>query len=492
MLAVAVLTIVAFIFLYNTSQLDELASTRTPTIYGHRLSPGAIERQVKNYHLTLALGQFDLVQKLGGTGGDQSAALTEFVWNLLILQHQAHILGVQPTDGEVEARIKALPVFQTGSQFDPLKYAAFVREQLSPRGFTERQLEEVMRDSLRLEKISEIVESPAAAGEGELRGVARVLQPVTGAFIRFDAAAAAAGVRLDPSEVAAFFERSKASLNAKETRAVRYVAFQLPAGTKLEGRAKADEMQKLTDQAIRFSDALGSSSLAGAAAGAGLKVLLTPAFDREGNFAPAAGSDGPDRALIASLAPPAFLLASVGKATDVIQSGEALYVAELAEIQPARPLTLAEATPAIDARLRQAKAAEALQATAAQKMQVVREALGAGKTFAEAAKAAGLTPEPISNLSPKDESLTQEQRRAVFTTLALQDGEISSFEPAPWGGMCVYLQSRGPLAAADFDAKREEFRAELLENKRGLLFTEWLRSCREDAKISVPGGQRGG
>ncbi|MEI6072968.1 MAG: SurA N-terminal domain-containing protein [Verrucomicrobiae bacterium] len=491
MLVVAVLTIVAFIFLYNTSQLDELASTRNPTIYGQRMSPGTIDRQVKNYQLTLALGQFDLMQKLGGNGADQSAALTEFVWNLLVLQHQARVLGVHPTDEEVAARIKAVPVFQTQGQFDPVKYAAFLREQLVPRGFTERQLEEVMRDSLRVEKISAVVESPAAAGELELRDAARVLQPVTGSFVRFDAAAAAAGIRLAPSEVATVFERSQASLNTKESRVVRYVAFQLPAETKLEGRAKVEELQKLTDRAIKFSDSLSTSSLAGAAAAAGLNVVTSPAFDREGNFGgtPAAGEA--DRTLVAGMAPPSFLLNAVGKATDVIQSGEALYVAELVEINPARPLTLAEATPLIEARLRQTKADEAIRVGAAEKIRTLREAVASGKPFDDAAKSAGLTPEPLANLSPMSESLTPEQRRVVSTTLSLKDGEISAFEPAPWGGVCVYLQSRGPLAEAEFAAKRSEIRAGLLENKRSLLFAEWLRSCREEAKITMPGGRRG-
>ena len=89
MLVVAVLTIVAFIFLYNTTQLDELATVKNPTIYGKSLTPLAIDRQVKNYQLTLALGPLDLLQKLGGASQDQDRALTEFVWNLLVLQHQS-------------------------------------------------------------------------------------------------------------------------------------------------------------------------------------------------------------------------------------------------------------------------------------------------------------------------------------------------------------------------------------------------------------------
>lgn len=491
MLLVAILTIVAFIFLYNTAQLDELASTRNPSIYGQTLTPGAIDRQEKNYQLTLALGQFDLVSKLGGGGADPSASLTDFVWNLLILQHESRALGVVPTDAEVAARIKALPVFQTEGQFDPTKYAAFVSEQLAPRGFTERQLEEVMRDALRLDRVAAIVESPAAVGDPEIRAAARVLQQVTGGVVRFDAAAVAAAVKIDPSEVATYFDRNKESLTTQETRSVRFVAFALPKDLKLDGRAKVEALQKLAGEAIAFSDALATTPFDEAAAAAGLVVQSTPAFDRKGSAASPLQEPGQE-GVIAALAPPAFLIPAAGKTSDVIEYGDGLYVAQLAELNPSRPLTLEEASPAIEARLRQVRAGEMLQSSAAAKVQALREAVASGKSFSEAAAAAGLQVEPLDKLAPMSESLTPDQRRFLMPTLSLKDGEVSGFEPAPWGGFAVYLQSRAPLAEADLAERKSEIQQSLLDNERGLLFAEWLRASREAAKISMPGGPRGG
>ena len=489
MLIIAILTIVAFIFLYNRGPLDDLAANRSPIIYGQTLTPGAIDRQVKNYQLTLALGQYDLASKLGGTGADQASSLTEFVWNLLIIQHQARALGVEPTDLQVADRIKAVPVFQTDSQFDPLKYGAFVRDQLAPRGFSERQLEEVMRDALRLDRLEALVESPAAIGEKEIRETARVLQPVTAEFVRFNAEDAARGLQIAPEEVAGFFERNKSNLNTSETRAVRYVAFELPAGSKLEGRAKVDELQKLADQATKFTDSLATVPCGQAAASAGLTVRSTPAFDRTGTL-PGSLSKIPPKEVVSAIAPPAFLLPAVGKVSDVLQSGDAFYVVELTELNPARPLTLAESTPSIEARLRETKAGQALHSSAGEKIKALRAALGTGKKFAEAAGEAGLVVESLDNIVPMGESLTPDQRRVVSSTLSLKDGELSGFEPAPWGGLCVYLQSRGPLADAELAAKRDEIRQSLLENKRGMLFAEWLRNSREEAKISIPGKPR--
>ena len=503
MLIIAVLTIVAFIFLYNRGPLDDLAATRNPKIYGQTLTPGTLERQAKNYQLTLALGQYDLVSKLGGGGADQATSVSEFVWNLIILQHQAAALGVEPTSRQVEDRIKAVPAFQTSNQFDPLKYRAFLAEQLVPRGFTERQLEEVMRDALRLEKIEAVVGSPVAVGEQEIRETARVLQPVTAEYVRFDTGEAAKGVQIAPEEIAGYFERNQSGLNTRETRAVRYVAFGLPEGSKLEGRAKVDALQKLADQATKFADSLADMPFDQAAGAVGLTVRSTPPFDRSGVLPEVTQVNAESldqiqsilekiapKEIVSAIAPATFLLPAVGKVSDIIQSGDAFYIVELHDLNPARPLTLAEATPSIEARLREAKADQLLHSSAGEKIKALRAAVAARKPFAEAAAEAGLKVESLDNIAPMGDSLTPEQRRVVSSTLALKDGELSGFETAPWGGLCVFLQSRGPLDDKELAAKRDEIRQSLIENKRGLLFAEWLRVCREDAKISVPGKPR--
>lgn len=495
MLVIAILTIVAFIFLYNQGPLDDLAETRNAKIYGQTLTQANIDRQVKNYQLTLALGQYDLVSKLGGAGGDQASAVSEFVWNLLVLQHQAKALGVEPTDLQVAERIKAIPVLQTNNQFDPVKYAAFLREQLAPRGFSERQIEEVMRDALRLEKVEAIVGAPVAIGDGEVREAAKILQAVTAAFVRFTAEDAAKGVQISPEEISGYFQRNTASLKTAESRVVRYVKFDLPEGPRPEGRAKIEALQQLADKATKFTDSLAGQSFTQGAASAGLAVHTSPAFDRTGaspggQDTPGGEANNPPREIFSQIAPAAFLLSTVGKVSDVVQVGDAFYVVELSEWNPSRPLTLAEASPAIESRLRQTKAEEALRISANEKLHALRAAMEAGKSFAEAATELGLKVETLSAVSPMGESVTPEQRRVIAATLSLKDGEISGVESAPWGGFFVLLQSRQELPEAELAAKRAEIQEGLLENKRALLFVEWLRLSRDEAKISVPGQPR--
>ena len=491
MLVVAVLTIVAFIFLYNTTQLDELATIENPTIYGKALTPLAIDRQVKNYQLTLALGQFELLQKLGGTAPDEDRALTEFVWNLLVLQHQSRELGIEPTDDQVANRIKQVPIFQAGGQFDPLKYGQFVSEQLAPRGFTERQLEEVIRDSLRLEALSKIVEAPAAISEGEMQAMARAFQPVTAGFVRFERKQDNDKIQISPEEVSSIHQQNQSAFMANETREARCVVFELPADSKLEGKEKVDALQKLANKASELTDSLAQAgaSLDQLAAKAGAKIIKLTAFDRTGNPAQTASSINAEA--MADLAPAAFLVPKAGATSDVIQSGDAFYIIEVTAVNPARPLTLEEARPRIEAQLRAQKAEQIFTADATSAANALRAAVAGGKSFAEAAAAQNLKVEEIKNVVAAAESISPENQAIAGSTLLLKEGGISNLEGAPWGAFVAQLQTRAPVDQMAFGARETQIRESLLRNKRDLLFMEWLRVSREAARITMPAGRQG-
>lgn len=492
MLIVAVMTIVAFIFLYNTTQLDELAAVENPTIYGKALSPVAIDRQVKNYQLTMALGQYELLEKLGGTSQDQNRALTEFIWNLLVLQHQSRKLGIEPTDDQVAGRIKEIPIFQVDGQFDPLKYGQFVSEQLAPRGFTERQLEDVIRDSLRLEALSTIVEAPAALGDGEMQAVARAFQPVSARFVRFERNSVSEKIELTADEVAAIHQQNQAALLSNETRGVRCVVFALPPDFKSEGKEKIDALQKLANSASEFTDALAraESSFEQLAAKAGAKIVQLASFERSGGSAPVA-AEALDKDTMSVIAPAAFLLPKVGAASDVIQSGDAFYVLELTAVNAARPLTLEEARPRIEAQLRTQKADQIFTAGATSAANAIRTAVAAGKTFDEAAAGQNLTVEKLTNVVAADEATSRENQAIAGATLLLKEGQISNVESAPWGAFVAQLQSRGPVDQKTFSAREAQIRESLLRNKRDFLFMEWLRVGREAAQITMPSGRQG-
>ncbi len=483
MLVVAILTIIAFIWLYNPdTKSRNVGPDSVGKIYGRNLTQADIDREIRNYGLALTMGQLDLISSLGGTAENENVALSEFIWNLQVLQHQAKELGVHPTDMQVADRIKTLPVFSTDGQFDPRKYAAFIESQLGPKGFTQQQLDEVIRDALRLERLRNIIGAPVAVSEAELAEAGRIFQKVDVQRIPFPLSAAEAAVSVTDEEVQGLFTRNQSSLIAPETRAVEYIEFAPPAGQpSAEGKARIDALQKLADAATAFADQAASSSFARAAATSGLTVQTTPDFDRAGAV-PTGPADQAE--VLKNLAPAAFLLNEANPISDPLQSGDKFYVIKLAKVSPQRPLTIEEVRPLAERRIKSMKAANLLRQNADAALAKIREAVTGGKSLADAAAAAGLTVESFQDVALTGETPGPNQDVAQATFL-MQPGQVSGFLAGPDGGFAVYLAARAPWDAADFARQKSEIESGILENKKRMLFMSWLASAREAAKISV-------
>jgi peptidyl-prolyl cis-trans isomerase D len=486
MLLIAVLTIIAFVWLYNPADTRELGTTSVATAYGRNLSQADIEREVKSYQLALALGQFRLLEDLGGMAQDENRALDQFIWNRLVIQYQAKALGIEPTDSQVATRIKTIPAFQLNGQFDPGKYKAFLVEQLGPRGFTEMQLENVIRDALRVERVKATVVAPVAVSDAEILEAARVFEKVNAQEVRFSLAPSESDANVTDEEVKNFYEQNKPALIKPETRSVEYVKFEIPPSEKpLEGRAKVDALQKVADAASAFVEQASASSFEKAVAATGQPVRRSSDFERSGAISPGGHEKGqalaPD---LSNLAPSAFLLTEESPVSDVIQSGDAFFVLKLVKINPQRPLTIDEARPLAVSRLGARKAERLLRENAEAALSKVRESISAGKSFQDAATEAGLKVRSFNYLVPSDEKLSPEEQEVAVATLLMEAGQLSGMIPTSNGGFSVFLSSREPIGEAGI-AKKPELASRILETKRRLLFMTWLSWARDAAKISV-------
>jgi peptidyl-prolyl cis-trans isomerase D len=194
---------------------------------------------------------------------------------------------------------------------------------------------------------------------------------------------------------------------------------------------------------------------------------------------------------MSDIARASFLLPQVGATSDVIQSGDAFYIIEVTALNAARPLTLDEARPRIEAQLRAQKAEQIFTADATSAANALRAAVTGGKSFAEAAAAQKLKVEEIKNVVAAAESTSPENQAIAGSTLLLKEGEVSNLEGAPWGAFVAQLQTRGPIDQMAFGARESQIRESVLRNKRDLLFMEWLRVSREAARITMPAGRQG-
>ena len=481
MLVIAVLTIIAFAFLYNTTEMDRVGANMVARIYGRDVIQVDIERAVRNYQLALALGQFELVRELSAQARSEDEAVDNFIWNLMVLQHEASALGVEPGTQDVVGRIKTLPVFQSAGVFDPVKYAAFVQEQLGPRGFTERQLESVIKDTLRLEGIKALVESPAVLSKDETKPALARMAPADVEVIRFDTASEAKNIKVGDDEVKTAFDARKASLNQPEKRSVRYAAFVLtPAQKELKDKARVEALQKIATATGDFAQELsgGGKSLADAARSKGLDVRTTPLFAPDG--ATGGALKDLEGEVVPAAAAVAFRLPAAAGAFEIVSLGDDGYaVIEIAEVQPARPMTFEEARADLRAELTAEKVGQAVRAAADKAVATIRAQLAAGKSFAEAAKAAGVKTIPMKGLSVFNEDLAPMQREVAAAIADVAAGTLGEFVPGPGGGFAAYVVLRGEPDPASVARNLPMVEKGLMQRKKMLLFLQWLQSARQ-------------
>lgn len=487
MTLVAALTIIAFAWLYNTTDLERVGSNIVAKIYGREVMQVDIERAVRNYQLALALGQFELVRDLAGQAQSEDEAANNFIWNLMVMQHEAARLGVEPGDQAVVERIKSLPVFQNEGQFDPVKYSTFMQEQLAPRGFTERQLENVIRDTLRLAGIKDLVGSPALVLPGEAATALNRIRPLNLEILRWQATTVAKDVQVGENELTEAFAARAPDLQVPEKRSVRYVLFALgPDQAELTGAERVAVLQKTATATGDLAQALtdGGGDLVSLAAQQGLEVQTTTLFAADA--ATGAASEGREGQVVTAAAAVAFRLPPGPGNFEIIQVGnEGFAVIEVAGVEVARPMTLEEARADLMADLIARQRDSMVRAAADRDLAELRAALGGGKDFAAAARAAGVKPEKVSALSVLDRELKPDRRQIAMAAIDLAEGTLGDFTPTPEGGFAVYLASRGELDQEVAAEQRPMMESGLLEGKEMLLFAQWLTTARQESALQV-------
>ena len=486
MTVIAVLTVIAFAWLYNTTDLERVGTNIVARVYGRDVMQVDVERALRNYQLALSLGQFDLVRDLSGQARSEQEGAENFIWNLMVLQHESSRLGIEPSRELIVNRIKSLPVFQTEGQFDPVVYAEFTQQRLAPNGFTERQLESVIRDSLRLEGIKALVEAPAVVQPVEIQNALERTRPYDLEVLSWDASKIGKNVAVTDEELQALFTARASNLTASEKRSVRYVAFAMTDDEKkLEGKDRLGALQRVATAAGDFAQKLAddaATNLEGAAEAAGLKVATTPKFTNTGA---ADGEEGGVSAdVVAASAPVAFRL-PMGQ-YEIVALGETGYaVIELAEVNESRPLTFDEAKANLRAELITAKSEQAVREAADVAIAKIKAGLAAGQTFEQAAKTVGVKVTAMKDLSVFNQELSPDQRQRLAAAMDLGTGEVSSFVPTQDGGFGVYVAGRGDLDDATVARQKPMIEGSLLQGQEMLLFAQWLGTARQSADVQI-------
>lgn len=493
MIIVSVIVILSFIGFYSmrtgqTGRGGPGEDAVVARLYDRPVTRGQLERTDRQFRTAFELGLPNFTRQ--EFSGDRQ----NYLWNLLVIRREAESMGFRPSDAEVVEAIKKVPFFQAdgGRGFDPAKYARFVENRLGPRGFSQRELEDLVRADLEIGRVGDLLASTVVVPVDEVKAdYEMVFTKTSASVIRLKAADLAKGVEVKEEDVAKYYGEEKDHLLDPERRRVGFVAFTLTdEQKKLPAVERTALKQKLANRADEFTQKMlePGADFAKTAAAFELPVTETPEFAKA-NAGPAL-KDLPIIPLdsVADFAASAFRLTANDPNSDALTGPdqERFLVLHLLNIIPARPLTLDEARPKIVESLKNTRARENLTAEADTIRKGLLEALARGQSLADAARAAGQTATDLAPFTLSEPPYgIQDADMIIEKVAALNAGELPTLQTTPEGGLLVYVRGREPLDEAQWEKQKATLITQQRLGRERVAFAEWLRAAREGAGLNL-------
>ncbi len=173
-----------------------------------------------------------------------------FISNRIIIQQAMQTMGVRASDEEINNALMLSPSFSSEGKFDNAKYASFIEKRLGRLGMTEKDLREIVHESLCLNKIIEIVGggllTPRQAAQDLLEAQMQAVSISRVVFNRDDFVE-----KEQPSEeeIKAYWDTHQDAYKTEEQRRINYTLLTLPPETQVKSSpatlaADATEEQK--------------------------------------------------------------------------------------------------------------------------------------------------------------------------------------------------------------------------------------------------------
>jgi peptidyl-prolyl cis-trans isomerase D len=497
MIVIAILCI-PFIFYFSKTDFSAQSLDNFGRIYDRNILRVEVQRNVRLFELAQRLGMYPLLQELVGNATSESDAYLQFTVNRAVLAHEAERLGIRPTTSEILDVVKGVGIFRGETGFDVNKYNDFVQNTLPSMGFNEGQIEELAGDQLRLDRIKSLLAIGVQIPDAEIKSnFEQAYGKMDVTLVRLRNEDFAKNIQITDPDIAKYYEAYKAELKSEEKRKVEFVSFAFTDDQKkLTGKERIESLQKLADRANDFTQTLleKGADFKQVAAKFKVQVKTTEEFT--------AAVPDPQLAATPQLGKSAFQLTKQEPNGDAIQTPDGFYVLHLTAIEEARPLTLEEAKPKIVEALRKERLNASVSTKAAEVSQQIREKLKSGATPEVAIQQAGMKPEKIPpfsfvddpkpmpkaspSASPGEEQKPTPDLPAIKQSVAeLHPGEVSPFLPTAGGGLIAVLEKREPLDMAKFEQTRPLLESRLLQNKRAIVFYEWLAERRREAGVAL-------
>lgn len=477
MIAITVLVIIAFIWLYNTTQLEKIGRDQIALVYGKPLTRSDVERYQRQFYMAMDLGLTNFADMLGAR---EQNGFENYLFNQMIAKHEAQKLQIGASDEELFTTIKSLPRFQNRGQFDPALLEKFYRESIGARGFTQVQVEDLIRDAIIIQKLRALIDATNTVPDSEFKALyEQQFGKLEASVVRMKIENFRQGIEISPEDLQKAYDQRKSTLKSEEKRQVKFVKFTISdeAAKNADASAKTQLLQKVADRAQDFAQKMLDKN-------ANFDEVAK-SFDVEPQQTELFTKTSPDSDLKGqTLVQAAFMLTQADPNSDALQDDDTFVVMHLEKVEPARDLTFEDAKASLAEQLKEERAAEKLYTKGAEVRNKIAEEMKAGKSFADAAAAQGVKAEKLPAFSmaepPKDLATSQQVLSKAFD---LAPGEVSAFTPDQEGGFIVWLEKRIPADEKKMEQDSALMKMRFALARSNMVFRDWLRLAREEANI---------
>ncbi|MBC7980553.1 MAG: SurA N-terminal domain-containing protein [Armatimonadetes bacterium] len=473
-------------------------------------------------------GDFNLYTFLFTLAGDaqsQDQAVINFFTNRILLRTAKAEFGIFPGDPEIDSFIRKLRAFASPEgDFSQEKYRDFIEKSIGRLGLTEGDLRELASDILTQQKLVEILGSGLAPDRQAIaKKIAIENQQIRVNLARIDIDPIEEKIKPSDEEIKLHWETIQDAFKTEEKRKFTYFIAaptfepepaEIPAlAAEATAEAKAEFEKQKADRSAKLADARRkaqlitdekiddflyqlesqkSLSFEDLAKKGGWELVTTEAFPLS----------APPEALKVSLrssstegnaASELFRMQATAdpfsKISPAIAVGENQWlIARLDETEKSRDQTFAEARAEARAQLIAEKASAALKTEAEAATEKIKAAIAAGKPFAEAAKAAGITTEvtaiPAVNTAYKADPATAPS--ALFAAVKFTDpGTLADPIIESDRAFIVHVEAREVVKQEDANTAIEAQVKQATDSNKITAFTSWLTAENEAADVKT-------
>ena len=472
--------------------------------------------------LATGLQMYEFAMSMGGFGASEGDPSEAFFVRRMILRDAKENFGLQPSEEQINESIKANRAFAgKDGNFDQVRYRNIIEQGIGRMGMTEADVRELSADSLAAQKLGEILGAGLGVNE-QIVAVDSALQrqQVTAQIARIELPPFKDAIKPTDDEIKAYWEIVQDNFRTEPKRKFTYfvaeaklpetkppevkpedsskpgdaVKPEKPDPTKEDPKILEERQRKQQEFVEKFDEFLNELQLK---KGANFEELakqngfeiksteLFPASAAPGELMLPLHKNSRGGKVVDLLFNMKETSDPFSKISDALQIGDNQWlVARLDGEEPSRVKTFEEARDQAKAQYIEEKGREAMRKNADEQLKKIREAVTGGKSFADAAKDAGLETKSVGPVKASTRPSTASEPSALFNSTYLIDpGTIAELIVEPTQIFIAFIEKREVIKQADIaTALKNEVKQVAQMNER-MALDAWLAEKVEAAKV---------